>query len=328
MLKANIPGVPLGRSGMTVSVIGYGSLPLAGDYGPIDERAAVDVLRGVLDAGVNMIDTSMIYGDGLVESLVGEAVRGRRDEVVIATKFGMTGAGLGRPELVRPTLEASLRRLGTDHVDLYYLHQIDPTTPIEDTVGAMGELVEEGLIRSIGLSEVTPSTLQRAHETYPIAAVQAEYSLLSREIEAQLLPAVRNLGITLVAYSPFGRGLLSGGLRRPADLPEGDRRPSRYPRFAGRALARNLSAAQSLFRLADDLGTTPADLALGWVLSAHNVVPIPGTRRLENFEANLDTARRTQDADITRRLSRMFPVGVARGDRYAPEVQQRIDAAP
>lgn len=327
-MNSNVPSVPLGRSGMSVSVIGYGSLPLAGDYGPIDDRQAVEVLRGVLDAGVNMIDTSIVYGDGHVEELVGQAVRDRRGDALLATKFGMTGPGLGRPDLVRPTLEASLRRLGTDYVDLYYLHQIDPTTPIEDTVGAMGELVDEGLIRAIGLSEVTTSTLRRAHETYPITAVQAEYSLLSREIEAELLPTVRDLGITLVAYSPFGRGLLSGGLRRPTDLPEGDRRASRYPRFAGRALARNLSAAQSLFRLADDLGTTPADLALGWVLSAHNVVPIPGTRRLEYFEANLETARRPQDADITRRLTRMFPVGAARGDRYAPEVQQRIDAAP
>lgn len=328
MLNSNVPGVPLGRSGMTVSVIGYGSLPLSGDYGPIDDTAAIDVLRGVLDAGVNMIDTSMVYADGHVETLVGEAVKGRRDQVVIATKFGMTGPGLGRPELVRPTLEASLRRLGTDYVDLYYLHQIDPTTPIEDTVGAMADLVEEGLIRAIGLSEVTPSTLHRAHETYPIAAVQAEYSLLSREIEAELLPTARALGISLVAYSPFGRGLLSGGIRRASDLAEDDRRPVRYPRFTGRALRRNLSAAQALFRLAEELGTTPADLALGWVLSSHNVIPIPGTRYLANFEANLDTARRTQDADITRRLSRLFPVGVARGDRYAPEVQQRIDTAP
>lgn len=323
-----VPAVPLGRSGMTVTAVGYGSLPLGGTYGPIDDDDALDLLRGVLDAGIDFIDTSMVYGDGHVETLVGRAVKGCRDEVIIATKFGMTATGLGGPDRVGPMLEESLRRLGTDYVDLYYLHQLGPTTPIEDTIGAMADLVREGLIRAIGLSEVTPATLRRAHETYPITAVQAEYSLLSREVEAELLPTTRALGISFIAYSPLARGLLSGRIRRPEDVPPDDARRVRYPRFAGEALARNLAAAQQLFRLADELGTTPADLALGWVLATHNVIPIPGTRRLERFEENLETARSVQDAEVTRRLSRMFPVGVAAGSRYSPDVQRRIDEAP
>ncbi|GAA2005141.1 aldo/keto reductase [Microbacterium ulmi] len=328
MLESSPDRVPLGRSDLRVSSVGYGSMPLGGIYGAVDDRAAVDLLRHVIDSGVDFIDTSSVYAEGRVEVLVGEAIQGRRDDVVVATKFGMTGPGLGHPDRVRPALVESLRRLGTDYVDLYYLHQIDPTTPIEDTVWAMGELVEEGLVRAIGLSEVTPSTIRRAHEAFPIAAVQEEYSLLAREIEETVLPTLRELGISLVAYSPFGRGLLTGRIRRPDDVAPDDVRRERYPRFDGRALRANLAAAAPLFALAEELGTTPTELALGWVLASHNTIPIPGTRSPANFDANVEAARFPQDAAITRRLSRMFPVGVARGERYPPNLMQRIREAP
>lgn len=320
--------IPLGRSGILVSAIGYGSLPLSGAYGPADDRESVALMQYVLDAGVNMIDTSNIYGDGHVETLVGQAIQGRRDQAVIATKFGMQGPGLGRPEKVREALEGSLRRLRTDFVDVMYLHQIDPTTPIEDSVGAMAELLDEGKIRAIGLSEVTAGTLARAHATYPVSALQQEYSLIAREIETDLLPAARERGITLVAYSPLGRGLLTGTFRRPSDVPTDDLRRQRYPRFDGRSLTHNLRVSSELFQLARQLGTTPTELALGWVLTAHNTIPIPGTRSVRHFDAALDIARDPQDAEITRRLTHLFPVGIARGARYAPHYQQRLDEAP
>jgi aryl-alcohol dehydrogenase-like predicted oxidoreductase len=320
--------VLLGRSDLKVSALGYGTLPLGRTYGPIDDADAVALIRYVLDAGVNLLDTSNVYAEGHVEELVGRAIAGRRGDAVVATKFGMQGPGLGRPDRVRETVERSLRRLDTDYVDILYLHQIDPTTPIEDTVFAMGELVEEGKVRALGLSEITPSTLRRAHETFPIAVVQQEYSLLAREIETDLLPVVRELGITLVAYSPLARGLLTGTYRRPSDLPADDARRSRYPRMNGRALDRNIRAASALFRLAEELGTTPVQLALGWLYAAHSVVPIPGTRSAAHFDSLLEAPWYPQEIEVTRTLSRMFPVGIARGDRYAPEYQRRLDEAP
>ncbi|SMH44003.1 Predicted oxidoreductase [Rathayibacter oskolensis] len=320
--------VPLGRSDLEVSRLGFGTMPLSGVYGPIDSHDAANLLRTVLDAGVDFVDTSSYYGGGTVERAVGRAVKGRRHEVVIGTKFGMDRVGLGSAHHVRASLHQSLRRLGTDYIDIYYLHQIDPTTPIQDTVGALGDLVSEGLIRAVGLSEVTTETLRRAHSTYPIAAVQHEYSLLERTAEVELLPTARELGITLVAYSPLGRGLLSGAIRRPEDVPSDDGRRRRYPRFDEGHLARNIAAVEPLFRLAKRHGTTPADLALGWVLAAHNVITIPGTRRLANFEENLETSRGIQDADVTRWLSRHFPIGRAYGARYAEPVMTRLDEAP
>ncbi|MFE5411131.1 aldo/keto reductase [Microbacterium sp. NPDC056569] len=319
--------VPLGGSGLLVSPLGYGSMPLGGVYGPASEAESMALVRHVLDSGVSMIDTSSFYGDGDVERLIGRTVRGRRDEVQLATKFGMRGPGFGRPEKVREALHDSLRLLQSDYIDIFYLHQIDPETPIEDTVGELGSLAAEGKITAVGLSEITPNTLRRAHATYPIAAVQQEYSLLARDIEAELLPTVRELGITLVAYSPLGRGLLTGRIRRPGDLPSDDPRRAAYPRFAGRDLARNLRAASRLFKLAEALDATPAELALGWVMAAH-MVPIPGTRSIAHFDENIEAAVSQQDIAVTHRLSRMFPIGVASGDPYAPQYQQRLDEAP
>lgn len=320
--------VPLGRSGLLARRVGFGTLPLGGVYGPIDEIAAVDLVQRVVDLGVNLIDTSDIYADGHVEEVLGKALVGRRDDVLVCTRFGAQGPGRGRPDTVRAALEASLRRLGTDCVDVYYLNQIDPLVPIEETVGAMGELVSAGKVRAIGLSEVTAETLRRAHAEFPIAALQQEYSLLSREIELGVLPEARALGIALVAYSPLGRGLLTGAYRSASDLARDDIRRARYPRFSGRALTRNLRAMRPLVRMATDLGATPAALAFGWVLAAHNTVPIPGTRSLAHFEQLLDAARLPQDIEVTRKLSSEFPVGVARGNRYAGSYQRRLDEAP
>lgn len=328
MPDSTIGAIPLGRSGISVSRLGYGSMPLSGVYGHVDDSDALRMLRFALDTGVDFIDTSNIYAAGHVEELVGAAVRGRRADAVVATKFGMQGPGLGVPEKVRAAVEGSLRRLDTDYIDLLYLHQIDPTTPIEDTVGAMAELITEGKVRALGLSEITPSTLRRAHQTYPMAAVQEEYSLMAREVEVDLLPVVHELGVSLVAYSPLGRGLLTGTLRRPEDLPSDDVRPQRYPRFERDALRRNLRTARPLFRLAEELGVSPITLALGWVLASHNTIPIPGTRWPANFDELLDVARSTQPVEVTRRLTRLFPVGSAHGAPYAPQYQQRLDEAP
>jgi aryl-alcohol dehydrogenase-like predicted oxidoreductase len=289
-----------------------------GIYGETSDSESLATLRRALDLGVTFIDTADVYGMGHSERLVGEAVAGRRDEVTIATKFGAGGReGLGRPEYVHQAIDRSLKNLNTDHVDLYYLHRVDPSTPIEVTVGAMAELVQEGKVRHIGLSEAAPDTIARGHEVHPLAAVQTEYSMFSRDPEAAIMPMLRDLGIGFVAYSPLGRGLLGGAIHAETDLPEGDWRRS-VPRFQGDNLERNSGTVQALGELAASRGLSVAQLALAWLLhQGPNVVPIPGTRKASNLELNAAAADVELDAGTLARLDELLqPANVAgeRGD--------------
>jgi aryl-alcohol dehydrogenase-like predicted oxidoreductase len=277
-----------------------------------------------------MIDTANIYGDGGNERLVGRAIAGDADTVLLATKFGGgfrpdgSWHGLGHPQEVRPALEQSLRRLGVDHVDLYYLHRVDPATPIEDTVGAMADLVAAGLVRFIGLSEAGPETIRRAHRVHPITALQTEYSLISREAETDVLPVTRELGIGFVAYSPLGRGVLGGAIQDPADLPADDWRAS-VPRFQGASLAKMLGTAREFRGIAASLALTPSQLALAWLLAqGPDIVPIPGTRRIQNLEANAAAADVTLDAVTLSRLDELLPAGTLSADRYPPGSIERV----
>jgi aryl-alcohol dehydrogenase-like predicted oxidoreductase len=275
-----------------VSAVGYGAMSVApGIYGDVDDDESRATMRRALELGVTLIDTADVYGLGRSERLVGEVIRGQRDTVKVATKFGLWGGdGLGRPERVRSAIDASLERLGTDHIDLLYLHRVDPTTPIEETVGAMGDAVRAGKILHIGLSEVAPETIRKAHATHPITAVQTEYSLLSRDPEAEVLPVLREMGIGFVAYSPLGRGLLTGVIRRDEDLPDGDWRRS-VPRFRGDNLGRNAELVAGLKRFAEGKKLTAGQVALAWVLhQGRDIVPIPGTRRRTNLELNVAAA--------------------------------------
>ncbi len=322
-----LPQRRLSEYGPTVSAVGYGAMGLSGVYGQADDAESERLLRQLLDLGVNFVDTADVYGDGHNEQLISRVLTDRRDEVVLATKFGAgSETGLGRPEHVHTAIDASLRRLGTDYVDLYYLHRVDPETPIEETVGALGELVKAGKVGYIGLSEVSAETLRRAHTTHRITAVQQEYSLFSREPEERLLPTMRELGVGLVPYSPLGRGILGGAFQGGDQVENLDQRSRRYPRFAGQNLDRNLQLAGELQRKADELERTPAELALGWVLAqGEDVVPIPGSRNPDRVAANVEAARRPLDGTVVAELSRLFPVGVAAGDRYAPEYSSRLE---
>jgi aryl-alcohol dehydrogenase-like predicted oxidoreductase len=326
-----LPVRHLGRSGLAVSAVGFGAMSLAGVYGPADDAESLKTLQRALDLGVTLLDTADIYGDGRSERLVGQAIQGRRDQVVVATKFGGgfnpdgTAGGLGRPERVLPALEASLRRLGTDYVDLYYLHRVDPTTPIEETVGAMAELVDRGLIRHIGLSEVSPATLRRAHATHPVAALQTEYSLFTREPEAELVPLTAKLGIGFVAYSPLGRGVRASRIRAESDLRPDDWRAS-VPRFQGEGLRRMIGLAREQDKLARELGVSSAQLALAWLLAqATHIVPIPGTRSTANLEQNVGAAGVHLSPDVILRLDLAFEVGSIPGDRYPAGSMERVN---
>lgn len=308
----------LGKGGLPVSAIGFGAMNIAGVYGAADDAESIATLQRALDLGVTLIDTADIYGGGHSEELVGQAIRGRRGDVVLATKFG-AGArergSAGRPEYVRQSIEGSLRRLGVDYVDLYYLHRVDFGTPIEDTVGAMVQLVEEGKVRCLGLSEAAPATLRRAHAVHPITALQTEYSLFSREPEIAILPAARELGIGFVAYSPLGRGLLSGRITRPQDLPEKDWRLS-VPRFQDENLAHNARLVEKIAGIAGSLHVSVAQLALAWLLhQGQDIVPIPGTRRIANLEANAAAADLVLDDSVVRTLSRLTAAGAVAGER-------------
>jgi aryl-alcohol dehydrogenase-like predicted oxidoreductase len=280
----------LGGQGLEVSAEGLGCMGMSMSYGPADEAESKATVSRALDLGVDLLDTSDFYGAGANEELVGRAIAGRRDEVVLATKFGIVeypGTIRGDAAHVRSACDASLRRLGVDHIDLYYQHRVDPDTPIEETVGAMGELVDAGKVRFLGLSEASPSTVRRAHAVRPISAFQGEYSLVTRDPETAILPTLRELGIGFVAYSPISRGFLSGTFTSPDDLDPGDSR-RRYPRFTGQRLERNLAALERLRALADRLGASLAQLALAWVLSrGDDVVPIPGTKRRSWLEQNV-----------------------------------------
>lgn len=320
----------LGRRGPVVSAVGLGTMGMSeGYYGPSDDEANVETIRHAVDLGVSLIDTADVYGTaGHNEMLVGRALDGLRDRVTLATKTGLVVSDEGlrvdaRPERIRRALEESLRRLRTDHVDLYYLHRVDPAVPVEESVGAMGELVAAGLVRHIGLSEVGPATLRRAHAIHPVAAVQSEYSLWNRDPEARLLPVMRELGVALVAFSPLGRGFLAGALPDPATLGDDDMR-SRMPRFQGENLGRNQPIAERVAEVAARHGATSAQVALAWVLGrGEDIVPIPGTRRRANLEANVAAASLALDDDDRARLD--DPALAPSGDRYPPALMDLLD---
>ena len=319
-------------TGLGVSAVGLGCLSMNNFYGPGDEAEGERVIRRALDLGVTLIDTADVYGGGDNEKLVGRAIRGRRDDVVVATKFGniLDERGEyakvdGRPDFVGKACEASLRRLGVDVIDLYYLHRVDVNTPIEETVGAMAELVHEGKVRFLGLCEVAPVTLRRAHAVHPITAVQTEYSLWSREPEQEILPACRELGALFVAYSPLGRGFLTGGVAGEEDLPADDRR-RRIPRFQGENLRRNLAIVETLRLFAEEKGHTPAQIVLAWLLAqGEDVVPIPGTKRVRRVEENVAAANIELSEEELRTLDRIVPVGAAKGERYAPSAMRKVN---
>jgi aryl-alcohol dehydrogenase-like predicted oxidoreductase len=318
----------LGPDGPAVSAIGLGCMGMSAFYGATDEDEALRTLGRALDLGCNFLDTSDMYGPHTNEQLLGKVLADRRDEVFLATKFGiriLPGEGDapwrrvidGSPDYVRSACEASLQRLGIETIDLYYQHRVDRNTPIEETVGAMAELVAEGKIRHIGLSEASVETIRRAHAVHPITAVQTEYSLWTRDVEEEILPALDELGIALVAYSPLGRGFLSGRFSSPEDLDEGDFR--RYgPRFTGENLERNRALAERVRELAAEKGITPGQLALAWVLGrGEHVVPIPGTKRVAYLEENLAAADVGLSAEEVQRIADAVPA--ASGDRYDPE---------
>jgi aryl-alcohol dehydrogenase-like predicted oxidoreductase len=317
----------LGTEGPTVSAVGLGAMSFAGVYGGAEDKESASTLARARELGVTFIDTANIYGSGHSEEVVGKAIAGYRSDVVLATKFGGGGGeGLGKRDLVRPALEASLARLGTDYVDLYYLHRVDQTTPIEETVGAMGELVAAGLVRHLGLSEAAPDTIRRAHATHPIAALQTEYSMFSREPEAEILPVTRELGIGFVAYSPLGRGLLTGDFRRLEDLPEDDWRRG-VPRWQEENFEHNLQLVTRLEAIARRHDITTAQLALAWLLhQGQDIVPIPGTRKRSNLEANAAAADISLDADELREIAAIAAPETVAGARGSAQYMERVNA--
>jgi aryl-alcohol dehydrogenase-like predicted oxidoreductase len=315
----------LGTQGLVVSAEGLGCMGMSEFYGSADEVEAVATIRHALELGVTLLDTADVYGPFTNEQLVGEAIADRRDEVLLATKFGLVrdpenpaSRGLnGRPDYVMRACDASLRRLAVDHVDLYYQHRVDPGVPIEETVGAMAELVDAGKVRFLGLSEAGPETIRRAHAVHPISAVQSEYSLWTRDPEDQVLPTLRELGIGLVAYSPLGRGFLTGRITSPSDLGSDDFR-AHSPRFQGENFARNLELVARVREIATEKGCSPGQLALAWVLAqGDDVVPIPGTKRRRYLEENVEATEVPLDAEELARIDEAAPRGVAAGDRYA-----------
>ena len=313
----------LGKQGLEVSAQGLGCMGMSEFYGTTDETESIATIHRALDLGVTFLDTADMYGVGANERLVGKAIAGRRDEVDLATKFGNErnpdGSWIGingQPEYVLAACEASLQRLGVEVIDLYYQHRVDSTIPIEETVGAMATLVDAGKVRFLGLSEAGPETIRRAHAVHPISALQSEYSLWTRDPEAEILPTVRELGIGIVPYSPLGRGFLTGSYRSAADLVEGDRRRA-FPRFHDENLEHNLQLADEVRALAEEKGVTPAQLALAWVHSrGDDVIPIPGTKRRRYLEENVGALEVVLTDDELHRLDEAFPPGVAAGDRY------------
>jgi aryl-alcohol dehydrogenase-like predicted oxidoreductase len=314
---------PLGNQGLIVSAMGLGCMGMSDAYGPANETESIATVHRALELGITLLDTSDAYGPFTNEELVGKAIRGRRDKVRVATKFGFVGGtdgrgggGLdGRSEHVRKACDASLLRLGVDHIDLYYQHRVDPAVPIEETVGAMAELVRQGKVRYLGLCEAAPATIRRAHAVHPISALQTEYSLWSRDPEDELIPTVRELGIGYVAYSPLGRGFLTGQLRRFEDLPPDDWRRHR-PRFQGENFQKNLELVERVKEIADTKHVTPAQLALAWLLAQEGVVPIPGTKRRKNLEENVAALGITLTREDLELINEAAPIGAASGARY------------
>ena len=320
----------LGRSGIKVSALGLGLMSMSGVYGNANDEESIGVIHYALDKGINFLDSADMYGWGHNETLLGRALKGRRDKVVVATKFGQVKlpdgkqAVDGRPEYVMQACEASLKRLGIEVIDLYYQHRVDVNTPIEDTVGAMKRLVEQGKVRALGLSEARPETIRRAHKVHPIAAVQNEYSLLYRKEGEETLQATRALGITLVPYAPLGRSMLTGTVHGKADLPEGDRR-LQHPRFQGDALDKNVQLASRLEAIAREKKCTPAQLVLAWLLhQGKDIVPIPGTKRKQRIDENLKALEIRLSAQELKRISDAAPPGAGAGTRYPAETMKRV----
>ena len=320
----------LGKSGIKVSSLGLGLMSMSGVYGNANDDESIKVVHYALDQGINFLDSADMYGWGHNETLLGKALKGRRDKVVVATKFGQVKLADGkqsvdgRPDYVMQACDASLKRLGIDVIDLYYQHRVDTNTPIEETVGAMKRLVEQGKVRALGLSEARPETIRRAHKVHPIAAVQNEYSLLYRKEGEETLKATRELGIALVPYAPLGRSMLTGTVHGKADLPEGDRRLA-HPRFQGDALEENVKLVSRLESLAREKRCTPAQLVLAWLLAQGNdILPIPGTKRRERIDENLAALRIKLSPQDLKRISDAAPPGAGAGTRYPAETMKRV----
>jgi aryl-alcohol dehydrogenase-like predicted oxidoreductase len=321
----------LGQQGLTVSALGLGCLGMSQSYGVPDDRESLATLARAVELGVTLFDTAEAYGPFKNEELLGSALKGVRERVVIATKFGWRfekGRSVGtdsRPEHVKEVAEASLRRLGTDYIDIFYQHRVDPAVPIEDTVGAMGDLVRQGKVRYLGLSEAGEATIRRAHAVHPISVLQSEYSLWERNLEPQILPVLRELRIGLVPFAPLGRGFLTGTAKRADEYPESDWRHT-DPRFQGEHFDRNMQAAATVREIAVQRGATPAQISLAWLLQqGDDIVPIPGTKRRSYLEENLQAASLVLSADELARLSAALPPGAVAGPRYNERLMSFID---
>jgi aryl-alcohol dehydrogenase-like predicted oxidoreductase len=322
----------LGGEGLVVSELGLGCMGMSEFYGAGDEEESTATIHRAIELGITFLDTADMYGPFTNEKLVGKAIADRRDEVVLATKFGnvrgedgsFRGVS-GTPDYVREACDASLSRLGVDHIDLYYQHRVDPETPIEETVGAMKELVEAGKVRYLGLSEAGTKTIRKAHAVHPISALQSEYSLFTRDVEDEILPTVRELGIGFVPYSPLGRGFLTGRWKSIEDMPENDTRSARFPRFAEENFKKNLELADRVREVAEGKGITPGQLALAWLLAqGGDIVPIPGTKRREYLEENAGAAGVTLTEDDLASIEEAMPRGSAAGERYSEEMMRAV----
>ncbi len=324
--------VLLGKEGLKVSEMGLGCMGMSDFYGPADENQSIQVIQKSIDLGMNFIDTADMYGPFKNEILVGKALKGRRDQAVLATKFGNQrsedGKFLGvngRPEYVKKCCDASLQRLGVEAIDLYYQHRVDPNVPIEDTVGAMADLVKAGKVRHLGLSEAAAKTIERAHRTHPIAALQSEYSLWTRDPEDEILKTVRKLGIGFVAYSPLGRGFLTGRFKSPEDFAQDDYRRA-HPRFQGENFYKNLDLVKQIESLAKKKSATPAQLALAWVRAqGEDIIPIFGVRNLSRLEENLGALKVSFTEQELKTIDQLIPKGVTAGPRYAAQAMQAVN---